>query len=118
VLAAQPATRRIVVLGDMLELGEAAPAMHAELASDIATAATLVYSCGPLMRHLFNALPAGLRGGHLPDSAALAPVVAAAIGPGDVVLVKGSLGSRMALVVAALKSLNDKASAAGAKVNP
>jgi UDP-N-acetylmuramoyl-tripeptide--D-alanyl-D-alanine ligase len=118
VLAAQPASRRVAVLGDMLELGEGGPAMHAELASDVASAATVVYCCGPLMRHLFEALPKGKRGAHLPDSAALAPLLAEAIRPGDVVLVKGSLGSRMALVVAALKSLNDKASAAGAKVIP
>ena len=116
VLAAQPASRRVVVLGDMLELGEGGPAMHAELASDVASAASVVYCCGPLMRHLFDALPEARRGAHLPSSAALAPVLAEAVRPGDAVLVKGSLGSRMALVVAALKSLNDKASAAGAKV--
>jgi UDP-N-acetylmuramoyl-tripeptide--D-alanyl-D-alanine ligase len=116
VLAAQPATRRIVALGDMRELGEGAAAMHADLASDVAATAGLVYCCGPLMRHLFDALPAAQRGAHLPDSAALAPVLAAALRPGDAVLVKGSLGSRMAAVVAALKSLNDKTGAAGAGV--
>jgi UDP-N-acetylmuramoyl-tripeptide--D-alanyl-D-alanine ligase len=116
VLGLQPATRRIVALGDMLELGEGGPAMHAELASDVAAAAGLVYCCGPLMRHLFEALPEGKRGAHLPDSAALAPVLAAALQPGDAVLVKGSLGSRMAAVVKALTSLNDKTSATGAGV--
>ncbi|WP_372623439.1 UDP-N-acetylmuramoyl-tripeptide--D-alanyl-D-alanine ligase [Falsiroseomonas sp.] len=118
VLAAQPATRRIVALGDMLELGEGGPAMHAELASDVASAADLVYCCGPLMRHLFAALPEKKRGAHLPDSSALAPLLAGAVRPGDAVLVKGSLGSRMALVVAALTSLNDKSSAGGAGVVP
>jgi UDP-N-acetylmuramyl pentapeptide synthase len=43
-------------------------------------------------------------------------MVAASLKPGDAVLVKGSLGSRMATVVAALKSLNDKTGAAGAVV--
>jgi UDP-N-acetylmuramoyl-tripeptide--D-alanyl-D-alanine ligase len=118
VLAAQPATRRVVALGDMLELGAAGPAMHAELAGDVAKSADIVYCCGPLMRHLHAALPEASRGAHLPDSAALAPVVVAAVRPGDAVLVKGSLGSRMATVVAALKSLNDKAGAAGAGVVP
>jgi UDP-N-acetylmuramoyl-tripeptide--D-alanyl-D-alanine ligase len=49
-------------------------------------------------------LPARLRGGHAADSQALAPLVAAAVRAGDAVLVKGSLGSRMAVLVAALKA--------------
>jgi UDP-N-acetylmuramoyl-tripeptide--D-alanyl-D-alanine ligase len=104
VLAAQRATRRIAVLGDMLELGEAGPALHAELAPDVAAAADLVFCCGPQMRHLFEALPAAQRGAHAPDSAALAPIVAAALAPGDAMLAKGSLGSRMAVVVAAIRA--------------
>ena len=116
VLAAQPAARRVAVLGDMLELGADAPAMHAGLAPDVAQAADIVYCCGPLMRHLFDALPAARRGGHLADSMALAPVMTAAVRPGDAVLVKGSLGSRMTAVVAALRSFNDKTGAAGAGV--
>lgn len=118
VLAMQPATRRIVALGDMLELGAGGPAMHAELAADVAATADLVYCCGPLMRHLHDALPEAKRGAHLADSAALAPVLAEAVRPGDAVLVKGSLGSRMAAVVAALTSLNDQAAAKGAGVVP
>jgi UDP-N-acetylmuramoyl-tripeptide--D-alanyl-D-alanine ligase len=106
VLAAQPAERRLVALGDMRELGEDGPAMHAELAGDVARVADLAFCCGPLMGHLFAALPAERRGAHLPDSASLAPLLAAALRPGDAVLVKGSLGSRMALVIAALKKLN------------
>lgn len=102
VLAAQPARRRIAVLGDMRELGEHGPALHAELAPDVAAAADLAFCCGPLMRHLFEALPESRRGDHQPDSERLAPVVRAALRPGDAVLVKGSLGSRMKLVVEAL----------------
>jgi UDP-N-acetylmuramoyl-tripeptide--D-alanyl-D-alanine ligase len=113
VLAAQPAERRIAVLGDMRELGEDAPAMHAELAGDVAKAADLVFCCGPLMGHLFAALAEDRRGAHLPDSASLAPMLAAAIRPGDAVLVKGSLGSRMAVVVAALRELDGARRAAG-----
>jgi UDP-N-acetylmuramoyl-tripeptide--D-alanyl-D-alanine ligase len=104
VLAAQPAQRRLAALGDMLELGEGGPAMHAALAAEVAASADLVYACGPLMRHLFDALPEAFRGAHVADSAALGPVVAAALRPGDAILVKGSLGSRMAAVVAALTS--------------
>ncbi len=106
VLAAQPATRRVAVLGDMLELGQAGPALHAQLAADAALAADTVYCCGPLSRGLFDVLPPGKRGAHASDSAALAPVVVAALRGGDAVMIKGSLGSRMAVVVAALKGVS------------
>jgi UDP-N-acetylmuramoyl-tripeptide--D-alanyl-D-alanine ligase len=99
----------------MRELGDASAAMHAELAPDVAQVADLVFCCGAMMAHLFEALPPERRGAHLPDSAALAAMLSAALEPGDAVLVKGSLGSRMAVVVAALKGL-DKAGAAGAGV--
>jgi UDP-N-acetylmuramoyl-tripeptide--D-alanyl-D-alanine ligase len=102
VLAALPG-RRVAVLGDMLELGAFGPAEHAGLAKDVASNADLLYACGPLMRHLYDSVPDRRRGAHAPDSTALAPLVAAAVRPGDAVLVKGSLGSRMRLVVAALE---------------
>jgi len=101
VLAMQPAARRVAVLGDMRELGEFGPAEHAALAEP-ATAADIVFTCGPLMAHLRDRLPADRRGAHAEDSAALAPLVAAALRPGDAVLVKGSLGSRMKLIVDAI----------------
>ena len=102
VLAAQKATRRIAALGDMRELGEHGPELHAGLAPDAAAACDLVFTCGELMGHLHAALPDGRRGAHLSDSKALAPVLKEALRPGDAVLVKGSLGSRMAVVVEAL----------------
>lgn len=102
VLALQPAARRIAVLGDMLELGEAGPAEHAALADDVVRCADLLFTCGKLMAGLHAAVPAGLRGGHADTAAALAPLVATALRPGDAVLVKGSLGSRMKLVVQAI----------------
>jgi len=105
VLRLQPATRRVAILGDMLELGDAGPAEHAALAADVVRSADLVFACGPLTRHLFDAIPARVRGGHAADSAALAPVVAARIAPGDAVLVKGSLGSKMKIIVEALDAL-------------
>jgi UDP-N-acetylmuramoyl-tripeptide--D-alanyl-D-alanine ligase len=104
VLRLQPARRRIAVLGDMLELGDAGPSEHAALSADIVRSADRLFVCGPLMRHLFNAVPAGIRVVHLPDARALAPVVAAALRPGDAILVKGSLGSRMKQVVDAIET--------------
>ncbi len=102
VLGQQKARRRIAVLGDMLEMGEFGPALHEALASDAANAAELVYACGPLMGHLFAALPASRRGAHTQDAAGLAPLVASALRDGDAVLVKGSLGMRMAEIVRAI----------------
>jgi UDP-N-acetylmuramoyl-tripeptide--D-alanyl-D-alanine ligase len=99
-----PGGRRLAVLGDMLELGSAAASMHAALAAALAGAGVdLVFTAGPLSRHLHDALPAHLRGAHAPDAAALAPIVAGAVSAGDVVLVKGSAGSRMGTIVAALR---------------
>ncbi len=112
VLRLQPAARCIAVLGDMLELGEAGPGLHAGLAPDVQEAADLVFACGPLMRGLFDALPASRRGGHAADAATLAPLVAAALRPGDAILVKGSLGIRMRSIVAALDALVPAAGAA------
>jgi UDP-N-acetylmuramoyl-tripeptide--D-alanyl-D-alanine ligase len=103
VLALQKATRRVAVLGDMLELGDAGPAEHLSLVSDIARCADLLHACGSLMHLVYDAVPAALRGAWAADSAALAPSVAADLRAGDAVLVKGSLGSRMARIVAALE---------------
>jgi len=103
--AARPAkgARRIAVLGDMLELGPGSPELHASLASVIAERGIdLVYTAGPLMASLAAALESERRGGHADSAEALAPMVRAALRPGDVVMVKGSAGSRMGRVVQAL----------------
>jgi UDP-N-acetylmuramoyl-tripeptide--D-alanyl-D-alanine ligase len=96
--------RRIAVLGDMLELGSEAKTLHSGLAGALIEAADLVFTCGPDMENLHMALPRRLRGPHAEDSTALAPLVEAAIAPRDVFLVKGSLGSRMAVIVETLKN--------------
>ncbi|HLJ06590.1 MAG TPA: Mur ligase family protein, partial [Acetobacteraceae bacterium] len=104
VLRLQPARRRLAVLGDMLELGDMAPAEHRALAADVAASADVLIACGPLMRELFDAVPAPMQVAHARDSAALAPIVAQYVAPGDAILIKGSLGSRMKLVVDALEA--------------
>lgn len=97
--------RKLAALGDMLELGEGADALHAGLADAVAACgADAVFLCGTHMKALWDALPAHLRGGYAPDSAGLAPLVAAAAAAGDTVLVKGSNGSRMGAVIDALKT--------------
>ncbi len=98
--------RRIAILGDMLELGSSAPKLHADLALPLRAAnIDLVYTCGPLMKHLHDTLPPELRGDHRDNSAQMAKIVPDVLIPGDVVMVKGSHGSRMDLVVEALRQL-------------
>ena len=99
-----PHGRRIAVLGDMLELGSKGKALHRGLVAPItANAIDLVFCCGPLMQSLWQALPASQRGGYAEDSTALEAQVLPAIRGGDAVMVKGSLGSRMAPIVKALQ---------------
>ena len=112
--ARQPAAggRRIVALGDMLELGPDERAYHAGLAAPIEQAGVdLVFAAGPRMAALMEVLPASRRGGYAETSDALIPVIAASLRPGDIVLVKGSNGSKMSRVVAALSALRGDANA-------
>ncbi|MDR3373600.1 MAG: UDP-N-acetylmuramoylalanyl-D-glutamyl-2,6-diaminopimelate--D-alanyl-D-alanine ligase [Ancalomicrobiaceae bacterium] len=96
--------RRIAVLGDMLELGEAGPRLHAELAERLSRARVdRVYCAGSLMRSLWHAIPIEVRGAHAETAAELKPVILQALAPGDVVMVKGSNGSRMGQLVEAIK---------------
>lgn len=105
-LRPEEGARRIAVLGDMLELGSDAPKFHADLAGPLAEAGIdLVFTAGPNMQRLNEALPARMRGGHGADSAEAAANVTRAVRAGDIVMVKGSLGSRMRLVVQALEDL-------------
>jgi UDP-N-acetylmuramoyl-tripeptide--D-alanyl-D-alanine ligase len=78
----------------------------------VAESADLLFTCGPLMRLLSDAVPAGLRGAHAADSAELAPIVAAAIARGDAILVKGSLGSGMKRVIQAIEAVSGAAAEA------
>ena len=101
--------RRIAVLGDMLELGENSGKMHADLALPLKAAnVDLVYTCGKHMKKLYENLPANQRGEYKETSRELAQIVPDVLIPGDVVMVKGSLGSKMGLVVEALRALPDK----------
>ena len=96
--------RRVAVLGDMLELGEHGPAMHQALAEAVAASADLVHTVGPLMGGMLRLLPGRLHGVAAPDSASLAAPLRASLRAGDAVLVKGSLGMRMAVLIQALDS--------------
>lgn len=99
--------RRVAMLGDMLELGSDSAALHKALARPLGdNGIDLVFTAGTAMARLADVLPPSMRGGHAADAASLVPVAAAAVRPGDVVAVKGSAGSRMGLIVEALRALD------------
>lgn len=99
--------RRLLALGDMRELGEHGRDLHTGLMPAIVGAGiSRVYCCGELMKHLFDALPPELRGEWRFSASELAPVVAAAIQPHDIITIKGSKSMAMYKVVDALRALN------------
>jgi UDP-N-acetylmuramoyl-tripeptide--D-alanyl-D-alanine ligase len=111
-LAAVPARsngRRVVVLGDMLELGAQSAALHekaGELASLLGPDALLV-AVGPHAADVARgALQRGLDESRMvvcPDAAAAARLVPTLLEVGDTLLVKGSRGMAMEQVVAAVR---------------
>jgi UDP-N-acetylmuramoyl-tripeptide--D-alanyl-D-alanine ligase len=102
--------RRIAVLGDMLELGAAAPDLHRGLKEAVdAAGVDLVLACGPMMRLLFDHLKPAQQGAWAADSAQLAPRLLDAVGAGDVVMIKGSLASRMGPLADAVRTRFSKA---------
>jgi UDP-N-acetylmuramoyl-tripeptide--D-alanyl-D-alanine ligase len=95
--------RTLAALGDMLELGEQAPALHASLAEPILAAGIdRVYTVGASMRHLHDALAPAVRGAHVETAPELRPILDAELQPGDTLLIKGSLGIGMGRLVDAL----------------
>jgi UDP-N-acetylmuramoyl-tripeptide--D-alanyl-D-alanine ligase len=108
-----PGGRRIAVLGDMLELGESSDALHRALAKDMdAAGVDSLYACGCGMSELVPALADRITVLHRAQSVDLVEPLAEALRAGDVVMVKGSLGSRMGVVVEALK---ERLTAAGGR---
>ncbi|HEY4862801.1 MAG TPA: UDP-N-acetylmuramoylalanyl-D-glutamyl-2,6-diaminopimelate--D-alanyl-D-alanine ligase [Xanthobacteraceae bacterium] len=98
-----PRGRRIAVLGDMLELGREGAALHRDLAGPAEAAGIdLVFCAGPLMRSLWEALPAARRGGYAESAERIEAEVVAALRPGDAIMIKGSNGSRMGPIVTKL----------------
>ena len=98
-----PRGRRIAVLGEMLELGPRAAALHRGLVKSIVeNSVDVVFCAGPLFQRFWQALPSERRGGYAVTSAALEADVLGALRAGDAVMVKGSLGSKMGPIVKAL----------------
>jgi UDP-N-acetylmuramoyl-tripeptide--D-alanyl-D-alanine ligase len=98
--------RRIAILGDMLELGSDEAALHAAIARHPGLEALhLIHCVGPRMRALYQALPRRQRGEWVEAASDLVPRARSLIDAGDILLVKGSKGSKVSLVVDALRKM-------------
>lgn len=104
VLATLPG-RRLLVLGDMLELGDHAADLHAGLAEAVDGAGLdRVYLAGTHIAALAQTLPPGRVTTHAALTQDLIAPVLADLKPGDAILVKGSLGMKMKPLVEAIKT--------------
>ena len=88
--------RKFAALGNMLELGQDAVALHTGLVPDIERQSfDGIFTAGDLMKHLHDALPSGVRAGHVAQAMQLLPLLDKKLRAGDVLLVKGSHGSKI-----------------------
>lgn len=102
-LAATPASRRVAVLGEMLELGAEGPALHRRLGAHARDAGVdLLVTVGPLGAEIAAGYGAGAQ--QLPDAQAAAAALPAQIREGDIVLVKASRGVGLERVCEALRA--------------
>ncbi|MFN5996544.1 MAG: UDP-N-acetylmuramoyl-tripeptide--D-alanyl-D-alanine ligase [Paracoccaceae bacterium] len=98
--------RRIAVLGDMLELGPTEAELHAAIARHEGLAAIDIIHCvGPRMRALHAVLPRAQRGEWVETAPELSTRARSLIDAGDILLVKGSKGSKVSLIVDALRKM-------------
>jgi UDP-N-acetylmuramoyl-tripeptide--D-alanyl-D-alanine ligase len=102
--------RRIAILGDMLELGPQEAALHQAIARHPGLKAIHQIHCvGPRMRALYDALPRPQRGEWVETAAELAPRARTLVDAGDILLVKGSKGIKVSLIVDVLRKMGQSA---------
>ena len=102
--------RRIAILGDMLELGPTEIALHEAVAQHPhLNKIDLIHCVGPRMKSLYAKLPRAQRGEWVADARDLAARSRSLIDAGDILLVKGSKGIKVSLIVDALRKLGHPA---------
>ena len=108
-LAARPARRRILVAGEMLEMGEHGPALHSACGKAAAEAGIdLVAGVQGNAEHLAAAAcKGGVASLFLPDAEAAGRWLLVNLQPGDVVLVKGSRGVHLERAIEQLSKLSE-----------
>ncbi len=104
----KPKGRKVAVIGDMLELGDASEYLHDELFVElISSNIDAIFSVGPHMSRLCACLPALQHGSHADLAPEIIPPLLSFLGPNDVVLVKGSNGTNMGCIVEAIINASD-----------
>lgn len=102
-LAATPG-RRVAVLGEMLELGPTSPTLHREVGRRAATAAHVVVAVGGESAAALARAAEGVETHHVATASEALELLRGLLRPGDVVLVKGSRGIGLDLVVDGLRA--------------
>ncbi|KAB7610338.1 UDP-N-acetylmuramoyl-tripeptide--D-alanyl-D-alanine ligase [Amylibacter sp. SFDW26] len=98
--------RKIAIVGDMLELGPTEIELHRGIAQlDAVERVDQFHAVGPMMKSFFEDLPAEKRGVWVAGSDELAAEIANLLETGDTVMVKGSLGTKLAKVVDAIRKI-------------
>jgi UDP-N-acetylmuramoyl-tripeptide--D-alanyl-D-alanine ligase len=96
--------RRIAVIGDMLELGEDKSRFHEDLEGPLSEAGVdLVFTVGPIAKALFDKLPEKMRGAAADGPSGIEEKLLATLQGGDVVMIKGSNGTRTFELAAAIR---------------
>ena len=102
-------SRKIVILGDMLELGIDEIKYHNSLAKNLHLRSLDVVHCvGSRMRACYDVLPVEIRGEWVETANEFKTKLKAMILPGDIVLVKGSLGSKVSTIVDLIRNLGQR----------
>jgi len=94
-------TRRVAILGDMLELGRYSVMEHSRIAEEVGRSADLIVTVG-IRARAFASAPGAATVLHYDTAKSAAAALAKEIGEGDVILVKGSQSVRMERIVEAL----------------
>jgi len=102
--ASTPSGRRVLIMGDMLELGLESATFHRASGELVArSGVALLVGVGPMSRHAIEAARrAGVEAHGADDAAAAARFIPSLVRPGDLVVVKGSRGMKLERVVDAL----------------
>jgi len=104
--------RKIAVLGDMLELGNSSPDLHKALLAPLQNhAIDKLYAVGPHMKYLYDITPAKMQSAYTADAASITGNLTKELQPDDIVLIKGSHGSRMDIVRDAITNKKELADA-------
>jgi UDP-N-acetylmuramoyl-tripeptide--D-alanyl-D-alanine ligase len=98
--------RRIVVLGDMLELGPSAGELHRALIEAVVAAGVdQLFACGTHMKGLYDAASAVIKGGYAETADGLKGPLTEALKAGDAVMIKGSNGMKLGPLAAHLRTI-------------